>query len=79
MLPGERLRNWIGETGTYFSEKLGGWVVKSIAGGVTKTLEDVEPGAIDSYRDALTKLRADPNTPEDLKAFIDKVITPVTP
>ena len=59
-----------------WGERIGGWVLGSIAKGITKSLEDMEPGAIDAFRDALTKMRDNPLTPPEMVKFYNKALEP---
>ncbi len=62
-----------------WSDRIAGWVINSLAKSGTKMLEDFEPAAIDSVKDILTKAKDDPNTPPELKATIEKTLTPGNP
>jgi len=77
--PAERFKGWIDSLADYWKDRLSGWMVSWFAKGGTKLLEDFEPAAIDSVKDILLKVRDDPNTPDELKALINKVITPGNP
>ncbi len=79
MTAGERFANWIEGLSDSWKDKLRGWLLRSIAEGATKFAEDMEPGAIDGVEGILLKLRDNPDCPGDLKALIDKVITPGNP
>ena len=62
-----------------WSDRIGDWFFNALARGGTKMLEDIEPGAIDGMKEMLVKLRDDPNVPDDMKALIDKTLTPGNP
>lgn len=68
----DTLESWSAE----WRDRLGGWLFQVIGLGITKSLEDMEPGAIDSFRDTLTKLRDDPLTPPEMRTFYNKALTP---
>ena len=79
MTAGERFTQWVDNTASRFADRLSTWGMGLLARGGTKMLEDMEPGAIESMKETLKKVRDDPNTPDDLKHLIDKVITPGNP
>lgn len=76
MLPGERFANWIDSLSLKWKDRLRGWLLRSIAEGVTKFAEDMEPGAIESFRDVLIKVRDNPLTPPEMVKFYDKALVP---
>jgi len=69
---GDRLTDWIEERRAAWGDALGTWLLARLAGGMTKSLEDMEPGAIEGYQAGLQKVIDDPNIPEDIKAFLRK-------
>jgi len=76
MTVGDRFKKWIEDTTDDWKDKLRGWALRSIGEGITKTLEDMEPGAIDSYKDILTKVKDDPLTPAEFKTFYEHALEP---
>lgn len=72
----DRINNWVDDRRKVWGGALGNFLMDSIARGATKSLEDMEPGAIDGIKGRLLLLRDDPNTPDDVKALIDKTLTP---
>lgn len=76
MLPGDRFKRWIEGLSESWKDRLRGWVLRSIGEGITKTLEDMEPGAIESFKAALIKMRDNPLTPPEMVTFYDKALTP---
>lgn len=72
MTAGDRFKQWIDDTAREWSGRLGTWAGSFIAGGLTKSSEDLEPGMIDQMREALTKLRDNPHLPPEYRAIIDK-------
>jgi len=73
---GDRFKSWIEGLSSAWKDRLSGWMISWAASGLTKALEDVEPGAIAGYKDGITKLRDNPLTPPELKAFYNKALTP---
>lgn len=76
MTAGDRFKSWIEGLSSAWKDRLSGWMISWAASGLTKALEDVEPGAIAGYKDGITKLRDNPLTPPELKAFYNKALTP---
>jgi len=76
MTAGDRFKSWIEGLSSSWKDRLSGWMISWAASGLTKALEDVEPGAIAGYKDGITKLRDNPLTPPELKAFYNKALTP---
>jgi len=79
MLPGARFNIWIEGVAASWKDKLRGWALRIIAEGVFKGFESMEPGAIDAYRAALTKIKDNPLTPPEMKEFYEKALTPGNP
>lgn len=73
---GATILDWLGYAGDWWGERLGNWSAGFVAKGITKSLEDMEPGAIESFRAALTKARDNPLTPPEMVAFYNKALTP---
>lgn len=71
---GDRISQWIEERRAEWGDALGTFLLDRLAGGMTKSLEDMEPGAIEGYQLGLQKLVDDPNVPEDLRAFYKKAL-----
>jgi len=76
MSPADRLRAWIDSLSDYWKDRLRGWVLRSLAEGAQKFLDDAEPGARDNVKDVLTKLRDNPNTPPEIKALVERALEP---
>lgn len=76
MLPADRFRNWVDKTASGWADRLATWGMGMLARGATKTLEGMEPGAIEAYQASLKKLLDDPLTPPELKAFLQKALKP---
>ena len=76
MTAGERFKNWIDGLAESWKDLLRGWVLRTIGEGITKTLEDMEPGAIKSFKGVLTKLKDDPLTPPEMMAFYARALEP---
>jgi hypothetical protein len=62
-----------------WSERIFGWMTGWASKGLKKGLEDIEPGAIAGVKDMLLKLRDNPNLTPEMKALIDKTLTPGNP
>ena len=73
---GDRFSEWIEERRIAWGDALGTWLLDRLAGGMTKSLEGMEPGAIEGYSLGLQKVIDDPNIPEDYKVFLRKANTP---
>jgi hypothetical protein len=76
---GDRITEWIEERRKEWGDALGTWLLDRLAGGMTKSLEGLEPGAIEAYSAGLDKVIADPNIPEDIKVFLRKANTTGNP
>jgi len=76
MNPADRLRNWIESLSESWKDRLRGWVIRSIAEGAVKFLDDAEPEARDNVKDVLIKIRDNPNTPPELKAIVERALEP---
>ena len=76
MTAGDRFKNWIEGLSKAWGDRLASWGVGLLARGATKTLEDMEPGAIESFRDIITKVRNNPLTPPEMVKFYDKALVP---
>jgi len=74
-----RINGWVEDRRKAWGGALGDFLLGSISKGIYKGLADMEPGTIDGIKDRLTLVRDNPDCPEDLKALIDKVITPGNP
>ncbi len=65
--------------GPSWSDRIGLWLLERMAGGLTKSLEDMEPGAIEGYGAGLDAIIANPLVPEEVKVFLRKSNTPGNP
>jgi len=79
MSAGDRFKSWVEARADDWGGRLGNWGMGVAARGLKKGLEDIEPGAIAGVKDMLTKLKADPNLTPEMKALIDKTLTPGNP
>ena len=75
----DRIHDTIEDWQAEWKDRLRGWLLRSIAEGATKFIDNMEPEAISSMEGILNKIRDDPNTPDDIKALIAKVTTPGQP
>jgi hypothetical protein len=75
----DRINDWVEGRREAWGGALGNFLVGAASKGVYKAFADMEPGAIDGITDQLHKLIDDPNTPDDIKAVLDKVLTPGNP
>jgi len=75
----DRINNWVENRRQVWGKALGDFLVGSMARGATKFIDDIEPEAIDHARDVIEKIRANPNTPPEMKAMLDRLITPGAP
>ena len=72
---GDKIGNWIEDWADYFKDKLRGWMLRSLAEGANKFLDDMKPGARDSMRTSLTKLCDNPLLPAETKDILNKALT----
>jgi len=77
--PGERFKKWVDDFAVEVKDRLRGWMTSWLSGGLLELIEGIEPEAIDTMSDVMTRIKEDPNTPDDIRAIIDKVITPGKP
>ncbi len=76
---GDRFSEWIEERRAAWGDLLGTWLMDRLAGGLTKSLEGMEPGAIEAYSAGLDKVIANPKIPEEFKVFLRKANKPGNP
>lgn len=76
MNPADRIKAWLESLSDAWKDRLRGWVIRSIAEGAKKFLEDEELPARDNVNDVLIKIRDNPNTPPELKAIVERALTP---
>jgi len=79
MTPGDRFKQWIDQAAAEWKDRLAGWMASWVEKGAIRLIESIEPEAIDTMRDTMARLAANPNLPPDIKAVIDKAITPGKP
>lgn len=72
----DRFRDWIDSLSERWKDRLRGWVLRSIAEGAKKFLEDEEPAARDNVQDTLIRIRDNPNTPPEIKAMVERALEP---
>jgi len=75
----ERIHDTLEVWSEEWKDRLGGWAMGFISSGIYKMLEDLEPGAVEGVQDSLIKLRDNENTPPEIKALLDRMITPGHP
>ena len=73
MTAGERLRNWISETGSGFADRLRGWAVSWLMKSVKDTFEDLELKPRQELFTILDELIASPDTPPTIKPMLEKI------
>ncbi len=56
-----------------WKDRLRGWMMSWVMGGVIDFLERDEPAAIDNVRDMITKIKTNPNTPQELKDMLERI------
>lgn len=64
---GDRFSEWIEERRTAWGDVLGTWLMDRLAAGMTKSLEDMEPGLKDMAQAAVDRLQAEPAVPQEIK------------
>lgn len=74
-----RINGWVEDRRQAWGGALGNFLFSAVAKGITKSLEDMEPGTIEGIKPTLLKIRDNPDCPADLKTLIDKVLTPGNP
>ena len=70
MTAGERFKNWIEGLSESWKDRLRGWFVSWVVGGMTDALEDMNPEQKSSLDDLLKTIVDDPNTPPYLSRFL---------
>ncbi len=76
---GDRVAGWAEATAQGWKDRVGGWFANWAAQGIVNALERQEPGAIEGYSASLTRLRDNPLTPPELRAFLDRSLRPGNP
>jgi len=71
---GDRFSEWVEERRQVWGDALGTWFLDRIASGLTKSFEDMEPGAIAAYREGLTELSKEELLPPGIKTVIDRAL-----
>lgn len=70
MTAGERFEKWINGLSLKWKDRLRGWFVSWVVGGLTDALEDMLPEQKASLDEALKSIIDDPNTPDYIKRFL---------
>jgi len=74
MLPGERFKNWVDGLAMDWKDRLGGWMGSWAAAGLTKSMEDLEPGVIDQVQETIRKIIDNPATPPETKRMLEMAV-----
>ena len=68
-----RIHDTVEEWQAEWGDRLRGWALRTIAEGVKKFLEDDEPAAIANVDDMITRIKANPDIPPELRAMITRI------
>jgi len=63
MTPAERLKKWVEDLSESWKDKLKGWLVSFLVGGLTDALEDLNPDQRSALEANLQDVIDNPNTP----------------
>ena len=70
----DRFRDWIDSLSLAWKDRLRGWMASWLTRGFNELMESMEPEAIDLVRVNLAKIADNPETPQDIKDIIDKLL-----
>lgn len=79
MNPGERFKEWIDSLAEEWKDRLRGWMISWTQQGIIDALEDMEPEQKAAIEAMAQQLIDDPNTPPQVKAFLQQVTTKGNP
>ena len=79
MNPGERFKAWIDGLAVEWKDRLRGWMISWTQQGIIDALEDMEPEQKAAIEAMAQQLIDDPNTPPQVKAFLQQVTTKGNP
>ena len=65
-----RFKGWVDDRAKDWGGQLGAWLLKNIANGITKSLEDQEPGVIEQTRATIQALIDNPQMPPAYKEML---------
>jgi len=74
MTAGERFKSWIDGLSEAWKDRLRGWMVSWVLGGIESVMDDLEPGLREEIRPSLRRLADIPGLPADMKDLIDKTL-----
>ncbi len=69
--PAQRFQGWIETLSEAWKERLHGWFISWVVRGLTDALEDINPEQKAALEDILHMITEDPNTPPQLKTFLE--------
>lgn len=72
MTAGDRFRDWVDSLAKGWNDRLRGWMVSWIVKGMEGVLEDIEPDSIKDTAAIIAKLKANPSTPPEVKALLER-------
>ena len=75
----DRFRDWIDSLSLAWKDRLRGWMVSWATRSITDALEDMTPEQKASVDTIIDRLKADPNTPDFLKPFLEGTKTKGNP
>jgi len=79
MTAAERLQGWIDGLADAWKDRLRGWMASWLMRGLDEWMEEMEPEAIELVRSNLTQIRDHPDTPEDIRTVIDRLLAGTHP
>jgi len=62
-----------------YRDRLRGWMASWVNRGILELMEAISPETLDTMKDILTRVKDDPDTPDDVRAAITKAMTPGSP
>ena len=72
MLPGERFKGYVDKTFSGWADRLATWGMGVLGRGMTKALEDQEPGIINQVRDNIQQIIDNPDIPAITRTMLEK-------